>query len=67
MAANYGGHWPEQSQPLVYCPQCGAQLGWKDEIYTRSGEGLVLGCTQCFESHSPVEWYAEELGLPLCV
>lgn len=49
---------PGDEQP-VYCPECGEELGLRDEIYTRQHSDTVAGCSQCLHRHSAVEWLDE--------
>ncbi len=41
------------------CPECGAELGHRDKIYTGHNTDTVFGCSICLDVHCALEWFAD--------
>lgn len=49
-----------REEAVLCCPECGEELSFRDEIYTRELSDTVAGCSQCLHGHNAVEWLAEQ-------
>lgn len=39
----------------VSCPVCGEELAYNDELYIRSGDRKIVGCTHCIKMECPYD------------
>lgn len=44
----------------ITCPECGEELGYRDEIFTRELSDTVAGCSLCLHRHNAAEWMVND-------
>lgn len=44
----------------LFCPACGAELGYLDQVYRTDSDRLIFGCTHCVTAKDADEWAMEE-------
>lgn len=46
-------------EETICCPECGEELGFRDEVYLYVGGDTVVGCSLCIGRFNAAEWYSE--------